>query len=351
MTVTDSAPTQSLLPIVPVRYVVMLCDLIESWGYPSGDVLTAAGIDIAGFHQPHATITTRQNDALLREAERLTGRLDLGFEVGRQVKLSSHDTLGYAFISSPTVDHVMRLAARYYRLITPMFTLSYRRVAGMAELEFRPVMALAPPAMRFYQEAIASGTYAHIKQLLQAHPARCEISLSMQEPAHAQRYRELAPAKVYFGAAMMPGVKMVMEAEQLDRPLPMGDERARSLAEERCRELLQRVREQGSLKEWVSMVLREAEDCQPRLEELASILNITTRTLDRYLRKEGVTFRLLAVEIRNGRACAMLRQGGHAVSQIAYRLGYSDLANFSHAFKAANGCSPSAYAEQCKRSV
>ncbi len=94
------------------------------------------------------------------------------------------------------------------------------------------------------------------------------------------------------------------------------------------------------------MVLMEAENCQPRLGELASILNITARTLDRYLRKEGCTFRELAVNIRNVRACALLRQGGYAISQIAYRLDYSDLANFSHACKAANGCSPSAFAAQ-----
>jgi AraC-like DNA-binding protein len=341
--------TQSLLPIVPVRYMVILCDLIDSWGYPSSDVLMAAGIDVAQFHQPHATMTTRQVDALLREAERVTGRMDLGLEVGRVVKLSSHDTLGYAFISSPTVDQMVRLASRYYRLITPMFALTYSREDGMAHIVFRPVMAMASATMRFYQEAISTASYAHIRQLLQTHPARCDIYLSIQEPSHAARYRDLAPAKIHFGASEMPEIRIVMDGEQMDRPLPMGDERARSLAEERCRDMLHKARDQGSLKEWVSMVLMEAEDCQPRLEELASILNITARTLDRYLRKEGTTFRVLAVEIRNARACAMLRQGGFAVSQIAYRLGYSDLANFSHAFKAANGCSPSAFAEQHKQ--
>lgn len=343
---SPSPSAKSLLPIVPVRYLVLMCDMIESWGFPISDILLAANIDVVQFHQPHATLTSRQVDALLREAERATGRMDLGFELGRLVKLNSHDTLGYAMISSPTCDHMLRMVSHYYCLITPMFALSYRRERDKAELAFRPVVAMPRDTMRFYQEVIVTATYLHIKALLQQHPARCDIYLSIQEPLHGARYRELAPAKVHFGAAQMPGMLITMDAEQLDWPLPMADERARILAEERCRALLRDVREQSSLKEWVSMVLSESEDCQPKLDELANILNITGRTLDRYLRKEGTTFRVLALGIRNTRACDMLRQGDRSISQIAYRLGYSDVANFSHAFRTANGCSPTAFAEQ-----
>lgn len=64
---------------------------------------------------------------------------------------------------------------------------------------------------------------------------------------------------------------------------------------------------------------------------------------NRHLDKEGVSFRDLALAIRNERACHMLAQGTQAISQIAYRLGYSDVANFSRSFKKQNGVSPSDY--------
>jgi AraC-like DNA-binding protein len=344
---TSPAPADnanSLMPIVPVRYLVLLCDLIDAWGYASADILMAAGIDVEAFHQPHATLAARQVDALLREAERVTGRMDLGFELGRQIKLTSHDTLGYAMISSPSCDHMLRMVSRYYRLLSPMFAMTYTRQGSLAEINFRPIIGMAREALRFYQEAISMACYFHIRTLLQKHPARCDIYMSIPEPQHSARYRELAPASVHFSANQMPGMRMTMDAEQLDLPLPMADERALTLAEERCLALLKEVREQSSLKEWVCMVLAEAEDCQPKLDELANILNITARTLDRYLRKEGTTFRVLSLAIRNERACAMLREGERSISQIAYRLGYTDCANFSHAFRAANGCSPTAFA-------
>ncbi|MES2261081.1 MAG: AraC family transcriptional regulator ligand-binding domain-containing protein [Pseudomonadota bacterium] len=340
----------STLPIIPVRYFALLCDLLDAQGIDSAAVLRAAQIDPVQFNQPHAAISTRQVDALLAEAERASGRRDLGFEIGRGMKLNSHDILGYAMLSSPSCDHVLRLVSRYYRLMTPMFSLTYRRQDGLAEMLFRPLLPMPRATMRVYQEMVVVASYRHVKSLLQQHPARCDIYLSIEAPPHAARYRELAPAKVHFGASALPMMRLVMDAEQLDRPLQMADERARQLAEDRCAALLHSLRTRGSWKAWVGMMLSEAEDCQPKLEELAGILNISPRTLDRHLRKEDTTFRALSLRIRAERARAMLADGALPVSQIAYRLGYSDVANFSHAFHHAHGCSPSAWRAALARS-
>ncbi len=113
------------------------------------------------------------------------------------------------------------------------------------------------------------------------------------------------------------------------------------MAEQRCRTLLQRYSERGNWTGWVVMMLTEAEDSQPTLEELAGLLGISARTLDRYLKKVDSSFRDLAIEVRNGRAQKLLREGQLTISQIAYRLGFTDVANFSRAFRRANGASPS----------
>ncbi len=134
---------------------------------------------------------------------------------------------------------------------------------------------------------------------------------------------------------------MAADTWSLDAALPMADAHAVRMAEERCRALLQRYSEQGYWTEWVVMMLNEAEDSQPTLEELASLLGISARTLDRYLGKEESSFRDLAVQVRSDRARKLLLEGTLPISQIAYRLGFTDVANFSRAFRRANGVSPS----------
>lgn len=329
---------------VPARYFALLTDYLETHGTPCRDALSAS--QVRSLSDQNTRLTTGQVDALICELARLTSRKDLGFELGRLIKLNSHDVLGYAMISCPTIDHILRLVARYYRLMTPMFSLRYQRHPTHAEVVFQPALAMSEPTMRFYVEMLAVSFHVQLMALTGGKQGAYDLYMSMPQPAHVQRYRELGHVRVHFGEDQLPGVRAVLDTSLFDLPLPMTDLRTLHQAEARCKLMLQEVSARGSWSDWVAMILREAEDCQPALDELARILNISARTLDRYLDKEGVSFRDLALGIRNERACELLVGRKCAVSQIAYRLGYTDIANFSRAFKRQNGISPSVYMER-----
>ena len=87
----------------------------------------------------------------------------------------------------------------------------------------------------------------------------------------------------------------------------------------------------------------EAGEGLPSQVELARTLNLSSRTLDRYLDREGVRFRAMANEVRHEKACALLEAGELSITQIAYELGYSDASNFTRAFRRRAGMSPAAY--------
>jgi AraC-like DNA-binding protein len=163
----------------------------------------------------------------------------------------------------------------------------------------------------------------------------------MEPPPHAARYEQFAGVRFHFGPLPLPQVRTVIRAELLEAPLRLKPQPAEVAAEAEAAlaqpgELLGK---HGRWSDWVALMLREAEDCQPSLEELADILKVSGRTLTRRLSTEGRSFRDLAKAVRHERACEMLR-GRSPISQIAYRLGYTDLANFSHAFRAMAGTSP-----------
>ncbi|ODV41780.1 AraC family transcriptional regulator [Cupriavidus sp. UYMMa02A] len=327
-------------PLLPARYFLLMGDYFKSAGTSLGELARAADIDPDRFRETDFGLTTQQVDRLMAEALRLTGRSDIGFEWGCRLKLNSHDILGYAMLSCPTLDQLLRLCSRYYKLLTPMFRMSYQRTGHHAEIVYRPALPMATETLQLIQEAIAVSTHLQCKSLLQNPSSVYDIYLSMEPPPHAARYRELAPARVHFGASALPEVRLAADTWSLDAALPMADAHAVRMAEERCRALLQKYSEQGNWVEWVVMMLSEAEDCQPALEELAGLLGISARTLDRYLKKEGSSFRDLAIQVRNGRAQKLLLEGRLPISQIAYRLGFTDVANFSRAFRRANGISP-----------
>ena len=94
------------------------------------------------------------------------------------------------------------------------------------------------------------------------------------------------------------------------------------------------------------MTLREVGEGLPSLAELAGMLNISTRTLNRYLEREGTSFRELSGRIQYELACERLAAGGMTVTEVAYSLGFADPANFTRAFRERAHCSPREYRQR-----
>ncbi len=81
---------------------------------------------------------------------------------------------------------------------------------------------------------------------------------------------------------------------------------------------------------------------EARIERVAGDMGLSRQTLYRRLKDEGVTFEDLLDKLRHRLALRYLRQERMSVKAVSYRLGFSDPAAFSRAFKRWTGASPSA---------
>lgn len=331
-------------PYLPVRYYALLATRLAQWGVDVPALLRDAGVEAQQLARADGHFRPEQVERLVSLAAERTQRSDLGFEIGRLMKLSSHDILGYAMLSSPSVDHALRLVSRYFGLITPTFSLRYHVDAQRAEARIEPLLALSPRVRQLHLEAICVGFYEHVRVLLSGDLPACAVYVGHPAPPHVARYAELPTAVMHFSDGGALGARIVLEREVVMRPLALADGNALRMAESRCAALLERITRGARLSEWVAMMLREAADGQPSLEEVAQILNLSPRTLERRLAAEGARFRDLGRQARHARACALLDAGRLSATQIAYQLGYTDLANFTRAFRREAGVAPSVYA-------
>ncbi len=78
-------------------------------------------------------------------------------------------------------------------------------------------------------------------------------------------------------------------------------------------------------------------------DAIASAMKMSGRTLQRRLEDEGVRFSVVLDDVRERLAKKLLGDGTVPLAEIAYRLGFSDLATFSRAFKRWTGIPPGAY--------
>lgn len=137
--------------------------------------------------------------------------------------------------------------------------------------------------------------------------------------------------------------------ETLQTPCQFPDPVAYRLAITELRRTLERRSSAVSFTESVRRLLEEENPGRGSSHNVAARLGISASTLKRRLGDEGTTFRNVRQSLLRERAIVRLLDQSLTTSQIAKDLGYSDTANFSHAFKRWTGQSPSAFRQAGRR--
>ncbi|MCD8739190.1 AraC family transcriptional regulator [Mucilaginibacter roseus] len=83
---------------------------------------------------------------------------------------------------------------------------------------------------------------------------------------------------------------------------------------------------------------------QITLDDVSKIANMPSASFSRFIRKRtGSTFISSLNEIRLGHVSRMLIDTTHSVSEIAYKCGFNNMANFNRTFKNKKGCTPNEF--------
>lgn len=99
----------------------------------------------------------------------------------------------------------------------------------------------------------------------------------------------------------------------------------------------------------VEVLRLQIEESSIDLDEAAMMLDLGARNLQRSLASESTTFRALANRVLVDRAKELLRDGTSSIALVSSLLGYEHPRNFTRAFKAQVGVTPSTYAQRARR--
>ena len=99
----------------------------------------------------------------------------------------------------------------------------------------------------------------------------------------------------------------------------------------------------GTLPQWSQQVRDAIVDSigsEQSIENIASKLAVTERTLRRRLSEEGASFRELYIDARMAIAHELLASAGLNVETVSWRVGYAEPASFARAFSKKFGKTP-----------
>lgn len=319
----------------------LLVRLGAEQGVPPAELLRGTRLRADQLTDPATEVTARQELVLVGNlVDALDGRPGLGLEAGRHYHLTAYGLWGFMLISSPTPRQAVDVALRFVDLTFALCRIESRVQDGELRLVVDPPDVPAR-VRRFVLEREAAcirtiqlEAFGHTLEL-----RRVELALP---PPDGRADRVFDVPTVYDA----PETLVVYDGALLDHPMPQANEHTAALAQAQCRELLQRRRARAGLAGQVRDLLVARLADPPDAEEVATLLHLSGRTLQRRLQQDGTSFRALLDEVREQLAEELLVTGGLPVAEVAERLGYVEVSSFSQAFRRWKGMGPRAWRSQ-----
>lgn len=157
------------------------------------------------------------------------------------------------------------------------------------------------------------------------------VRVQYAAPRDTTRVEQAFGAPVQFAAPLN---EIVFSREQLEAPLATFDAEVHATLEGLCRARCAAANERDLRARVRAMLLRQlAREALPSIEQVARGLGMSTRSLQRGLACEELSFRQLVLEARMETAQRWLADPTRTVSEVAYSLGYSEPSAFHRAYR------------------
>lgn len=302
-----------------------------------------AAIDADAVGAPDCYVTMEQVDTLLSRAY---GQLDdplFGLHIGMHHNYGSIDLLGRLMASSATLEQAFTMLLRYKDLLSPHLAYTLEPRGPNYAFCVWPDQDLHFVHMKAHGELLVTTMLAIIGSLLGKRLPLERASFTYPAPIESQllEYRDFFQCELVFDA---PCCALEFDKIWLRVPLPGAYPKYQAKLEHTAGQTLRSLNQAGSLSNRVMARLMEQLGRGPlTIERVAADLNMTARTLQRHLREENTRFGRLRDRVRMDYACRKLGDDHCDTAALASYLGFSDTANFYHAFKRWKGCAPGEY--------
>jgi AraC-like DNA-binding protein len=327
-------------PTVPIAYVLLTLQIAAERDVSRAAMLEGVGLTAELLEQPDARIGLLDYGRLCLRALHLTGEPALGYEFGLRNNLMTHGFYGFGVMSQASLGDSLEFAVRFAPLRMPGWTLAFFRDGEQAVLEARERVPFGQLRQYALDMLLVSLFNSH-RQFLPSHGA-VELRFDCPEPEYYARYRHRLPQTRFLAGAN----QLCIPAELLARPLPTADAVTARLVARECERELALLGHTEDLPDRVRAALVTETGRYANLEAVAERLHMTSRTLKRRLRAQGVQFRQLLDEARRRDGIRLLEDPTLNLEKIAHRLGYGASANFSRAFRRWTGATPGRFRER-----
>lgn len=302
---------------------------MKSRGFTEEQVLEGTELNLDKVSSEHFVAEPDHYRQIIQNMLDLTEDPHLGLSLGAEFKISDLGVFGYAAMSAANLGQAREIFNKYYSY-NDYFLIPKehnRQTNNLFELkEVFPLTSLLPFAIEEF--AVRSMT---LPMMLTGKPYPImELHVTFGPPKPDNLYEKILNCPVHYN---QPRNLIKLDRARLADKIQLADEDTFQLCEQQCRELVQ-ARDAGeSLADKVKRTLLRMPGQFPAMDQIASSLHMSTRTLRRQLAAEEVSYQKIVDKTRKDLALQYLEHTRLTAKEISYLLGYTHVSNFRKAFK------------------
>ncbi|AOE85238.1 AraC family transcriptional regulator [Pseudomonas sp. TCU-HL1] len=330
--------------LLPVQYLRQIAEQLRTMRADPDDWLSHCGVEPRQLDNPGYQPNLAQFRQLIEHAVQLTDEPALGLLLGERLIINTHGVLGFAAQQSESLRQAIQLVERYLAVRTTLVTIRQKHddAAGVEHIQFVPSYSLGP-IQRTVLEAVMLAIKNIFDAITPSHVRLNQVSFPFPAPCYVGLANDMFNCQVTYQQSW---AGFTFDSALLDLPLRMADPAAFREAELICQRELLKLSENITLSDRIRRLMLEKQNGFPSLVVTARLVHMTPRTLHRHLLDEGTSFKEILREVRHSLAVEHIKSGRLTIQEIAYSLGYNDVANFRRAFKQWEGVPPSEYCSE-----
>jgi AraC-like DNA-binding protein len=314
---------------------------IDDLGVAPQAVLRHAGLPPTLFDQERILLTTDELFALYRGLEAASDDPAFGLKIGTEERVERYDPIAIAALYARSFGDALQRMVRYKQLTCPE-EIHITESGDECRVQFEWLLTREEdPALLI---DVCFAWVVEIARRGSANAIRARRVEFKRSPANRALYEKHFGCPVTFDA---PGNVLVFAQADLARPFVTHNADVLAIVAPQLEAELAQQLSQRTFREHVKATLKKTLAGQrPELRVVARELGVSTRTLQRRLSDEGITFQQVIAEARHELARHYLQHSSLELNETAYLLGYEDANSFFRAFQQWEGTSPGEWRSQ-----
>lgn len=339
---TDAPPAKSGSDAVSViaGYGLTIARALEFAGVDPNRVFAAAGIKEPLSNDPLKRLSLDNVTELYRVCVEVTGDEYFGLKVAKFMHASTLHALGYGMLASTSLMDFCTRVQRYFGLVSSNARIEIITQGDVVHFRTVPQVEVCAES----QDAWLGTMHRMIRLLYK--DDFCPIAA---EFVHTKPDRGDEPYVKFFGAPVRfetDAVTLILPRADMDVPLQGACPELAQFNDNLAADYLAKIDRADVVANARARIIELLPSGECSKSKVAGALFMSATTLQQRLTERDTSFNGLLNDIRCELACSYLRQPSVSVTEITFLLGFTDVSNFTRAFKRWTGVSPTKYREE-----